>query len=89
MPCAFGRQPKTSLKLVLGPGPMLAANVIVDLASQPISVNIGPLTGLASYNCRQGWRSWVFQQWLESGRRELIIKGSLKVLTSDYTESCR
>ena len=49
----------------------VGANVTVDLAVQPTSVNVGPLIGLASHNCRQGWRSWVFQKWLESGRREL------------------
>ena len=58
----------------------VGANVTVDLASPPTSVNVGPLIGLASHNCRQGRRSWVFQKRLESGRRELRF---LPVLPQD------
>ena len=47
------------------------ANVYVDVSCQPSSVTASSLIGLAAHNCRQGWRSWVFQKWLESGRHEL------------------
>ena len=34
--------------------------------------NVDCHIGLAQHNVRQGWRAWVFQRWLGSGRHELL-----------------
>ena len=49
------------------------AHVRVDLSSRRLSgLNVDCHIGLAQHNVRQGWRAWVFQHWLGSGRHELL-----------------
>ena len=47
------------------------AGVSVNLARGVTQHTVVSLIGLAQHNVRQGWRAWVFQRWLESGRHEL------------------
>ena len=48
------------------------AHVKVDLAGRVTAQSVGSRVGLCQHNIRQGWRAWIFQRWLGSGRHELL-----------------
>ena len=48
------------------------AHVKVDLAGRVTAQSVGSRVGLRQHNIRQGWRAWIFQRWLGSGRHELL-----------------
>eukprot|EP00434_Breviolum_minutum_P007967 symbB.v1.2.007026.t1/scaffold428.1/size206322/1 len=60
------------------------AHVKVDLAGRVTAQSVGSRVGLCQHNVRQGWRAWVFQRWLGSGRHELL---RLPQLSCDNTRN--
>ena len=65
-------------------------HVRVDLSCLNVDCHIG----LAQHNVRQGWRAWVFQHWLRSGRhcfvslRCLLTRSVLWTLPMSTLGSC-